>query len=241
MAEIARSRLTWHRSKEAEKEDAVRLGKGRTARTALHATTLADERFTWPLANRNIGPQLWLLCQILLMLNNMRLVLNLLLDCLGRATRQILILEHCTNVRISMTPSPSGIISEISQRLTEGQLFQRTAGCFWPEQEDQDSLNGNPAAVDKEVFPADSRRACIQGKRLCQQTEKLSKRRRCADLPIGLTLVPKNWAAFPKNWKTVIPRALWANGKISTRNAIEYVSKLLPETSHGWSRSRSLL
>jgi len=38
-------------------------------------------------------------------------------------------------------------------------------------------------------------------------------------IPIGLTLVPKNCAALPQNWKMEMPRARWAYGKISMRYA----------------------
>jgi len=39
--------------------------------------------------------------------------------------------------------------------LTEGQLFERAARCFGPQEPDHNSLGSNPAAVDKQILPAD--------------------------------------------------------------------------------------
>ena len=107
-----------------------------------------------------------------------------------------------------------------NRALTEGQLLERAPRRLGPQEPDQDGLDADPAAVDEQVLPANGLRACVWTDWLATATNSMTGRATmsgCLDIPIGLTLVPKNCAALPQNWKMAMPRARWAYGKISMR------------------------
>ncbi len=103
-------------------------------------------------------------------------------------------------VRVSQLERPA---ARDNGALTESQLFERAPRSLGPQEPDQDCFGTDPAAVDEQVLPADGLRACSWTVRLATATNSMAY----LDIPIGLTLVPKNCAALPQNWKMAMPRA----------------------------------